>query len=68
MSLQFNKAKFTKSYSDASDIKNKAKPEFAFIGRSNVGKSSLINASVQQRKILAKTSAVPGKTQLINYL
>ena len=66
MSLQFNKAKFTKSYSNASDIKNKAKPEFAFIGRSNVGKSSLINA-LCTKKDLAKTSSVPGKTQLINY-
>ena len=42
------------------------KPEFAFIGRSNVGKSSLINMLVQ-KKSLAKTSATPGKTQLINH-
>jgi GTP-binding protein len=42
------------------------KPEFAFIGRSNVGKSSLINMLVDQ-KGLAKTSSTPGKTQLINY-
>lgn len=41
-------------------------PEYAFIGRSNVGKSSLINALVQ-RKGLAKTSAVPGKTIAINH-
>lgn len=41
-------------------------PEYAFIGRSNVGKSSLINALVQ-KKGLAKTSATPGKTQLINH-
>lgn len=41
-------------------------PEFAFIGRSNVGKSSLINALVNHKN-LAKTSAKPGKTQLINY-
>jgi GTP-binding protein len=40
-------------------------PEFAFIGRSNVGKSSLINM-LAGRKSLAKTSATPGKTQLIN--
>lgn len=42
------------------------KPEYAFIGRSNVGKSSLINA-VTNRKTLAKTSQTPGKTQLINH-
>ncbi|MCP9235408.1 ribosome biogenesis GTP-binding protein YihA/YsxC [Lewinella sp. JB7] len=42
------------------------KPEFAFIGRSNVGKSSLINM-LAQRKELAHTSGKPGKTQLINY-
>ncbi len=42
------------------------RPEFAFIGRSNVGKSSLINMLVNQKN-LAKTSANPGKTQLINH-
>jgi GTP-binding protein len=42
------------------------KPEFAFIGRSNVGKSSLINCLVE-RKDLARTSNVPGKTQHLNY-
>lgn len=42
------------------------KPEFAFAGKSNVGKSSLINA-LMQRKSLARTSAQPGKTQTINY-
>lgn len=42
------------------------KPEYAFIGRSNVGKSSLINMLTGQTK-LAKTSATPGKTQLINH-
>lgn len=42
------------------------KPEFAFIGRSNVGKSSLINA-LTNHKGLAKTSQTPGKTQLINH-
>lgn len=41
-------------------------PEYAFIGRSNVGKSSLINM-LTERKSLAKTSAKPGKTQLINH-
>lgn len=42
------------------------KPEYAFIGRSNVGKSSLINMLVNQKN-LAKTSGTPGKTQLINH-
>ncbi|KHD90186.1 hypothetical protein AH06_00800, partial [candidate division TM6 bacterium Zodletone_IIa] len=42
------------------------KPEYAFIGRSNVGKSSLINMLTGQIS-LAKTSATPGKTQLINH-
>jgi GTP-binding protein len=42
------------------------KPEYAFIGRSNVGKSSLINM-LTNKKGLAKTSATPGKTQLINH-
>ena len=42
------------------------KPEFAFIGRSNVGKSSLINMLTSKKK-LAKTSSTPGKTQLINH-
>ena len=42
------------------------KPEYAFIGRSNVGKSSLINMITGHKK-LAKTSGKPGKTQLINH-
>ncbi len=42
------------------------KPEYAFIGRSNVGKSSLINMLMNQQK-LAKTSGTPGKTQMINH-
>src|SRR6267142_1035547 len=42
------------------------RPEYAFIGRSNVGKSSLINMICNKDK-LAKTSAAPGKTQLINH-
>src|ERR1700761_6020253 len=42
------------------------KPEYAFIGRSNVGKSSLINMLANNQK-LAKTSGTPGKTQLINH-
>jgi GTP-binding protein len=64
--VDFSKARFLQSHSSVTQIKNKAKPEFAFIGRSNVGKSSLINA-LTQKKDMAKTSSKPGKTQLINF-
>jgi GTP-binding protein len=66
MTLDFDKAKFIRSYSSVHQINNKGFPEFAFIGRSNVGKSSLINA-LAKKKDMAKTSAKPGKTQLINF-
>jgi GTP-binding protein len=59
-------AKFLKSSSDNKGCPTPDKPEFAFIGRSNVGKSSLINMLCNQ-KDLAKTSSKPGKTQLINH-
>lgn len=59
-------AKFLKSSSDNKGCPPPDKPEFAFIGRSNVGKSSLINMLCNQ-KDLAKTSSKPGKTQLINH-
>lgn len=49
-----------------STLPENEKPEFAFAGKSNVGKSSLINA-LMNRKSLARTSAQPGKTQTINY-
>ncbi|MCB0284704.1 MAG: YihA family ribosome biogenesis GTP-binding protein [Calditrichae bacterium] len=62
----FLKAAFFKSISNISQISNKSLPEVAFAGRSNVGKSSLLNA-LFQRKNLVKTSSTPGKTQLINY-
>jgi GTP-binding protein len=48
------------------DPKGKHLPEIAFVGRSNVGKSSLINHLLKQRN-LAKTSSTPGKTQLLNF-
>ncbi|MEQ8361026.1 MAG: ribosome biogenesis GTP-binding protein YihA/YsxC [Cytophagales bacterium] len=57
---------FVKSSSDFSQCPDDGLPEFAFIGRSNVGKSSLINY-LTNRKNLAKTSSTPGKTQLINH-
>lgn len=59
-------ATFIKSSAKLSQCPPPDKPEFAFIGRSNVGKSSLINLLVNQRN-LAKTSSKPGKTQTINH-
>ena len=59
-------AEFVISNSDVAKCPNNKLPEYAFIGRSNVGKSSLINM-LMQRKSLAKTSGRPGKTQLINH-
>lgn len=60
------KAAFYKSASKLSECVKSPLPEFAFIGRSNVGKSSLINMLCNNNK-LAKTSASPGKTKLINH-
>ena len=59
-------AEFVISNTDHQKCPPSYKPEFAFIGRSNVGKSSLINMLVQ-RKDLAKVSGTPGKTQTINH-
>lgn len=59
-------AKFVVSNTDITKCPEDGKPEYAFIGRSNVGKSSLINM-LTDRKNLAKTSGTPGKTQLINH-
>ena len=59
-------AEFVVSNTDHKLCPNDGKLEFAFIGRSNVGKSSLINM-LTDRKKLAKTSSTPGKTQLINH-
>lgn len=59
-------ARFLISSSDVKKCPQPDKPEYAFIGRSNVGKSSLINMLVGQ-KSLAKVSVKPGKTQLINH-
>jgi len=60
------KAKFVKSSKELSQCPPPKLPEYAFIGRSNVGKSSLINLLAHQQN-LAKTSQTPGKTQLINH-
>ncbi|HEK22387.1 MULTISPECIES: ribosome biogenesis GTP-binding protein YihA/YsxC [unclassified Mucilaginibacter] len=59
-------ADFICSNTQISKLPPPLKPEYAFIGRSNVGKSSLINM-LTQKKGLAKTSQTPGKTQLINH-
>lgn len=64
--MKIKSADFVISNSDVAKCPNEPLPEYAFIGRSNVGKSSLINM-LMQRKNLAKTSGRPGKTQLINH-
>ena len=64
--MKIKSAVFVMSNTDVSKAPRDRIPEYAFIGRSNVGKSSLINMLVGQ-KGLAKTSGRPGKTQLINH-
>jgi len=64
--MKINTAEFIISNSDVKKCPTEPIPEYAFIGRSNVGKSSLINM-LTNNKGLAKTSSRPGKTQLINH-
>nr|WP_294936123.1 ribosome biogenesis GTP-binding protein YihA/YsxC [uncultured Flavobacterium sp.] len=64
--MKINTAEFIISNSEVSKCPKEPLPEYAFIGRSNVGKSSLINM-LTNHKNLAKTSGRPGKTQLINH-
>jgi len=64
--MQIKQAEFVVSNSEVAKCPKELLPEYAFIGRSNVGKSSLINMLTGQNK-LAKTSSKPGKTQLINH-
>ncbi len=64
--MKIKSAAFVISNDDISKCPKDGKPEYAFIGRSNVGKSSLINMITERNK-LAKTSGRPGKTQLINH-
>ncbi len=64
--MTITEAKFAGSCTRASQKPTRRLPEFAFIGRSNVGKSSLINMLCGNSK-LAKTSSTPGKTKLINH-
>lgn len=64
--MQIKSAEFVISNTDVEKCPKNPLPEYAFIGRSNVGKSSLINMLLDRRN-LAKTSGRPGKTQLINH-
>ncbi len=64
--MKIKSAEFIMSNSEVAKCPKGRIPEYAFIGRSNVGKSSLINM-LMDRKNLAKTSGRPGKTQLINH-
>ena len=64
--MHIKKATYLISSPDYTKCPVADRPEYAFIGRSNVGKSSLINMLMNQQK-LAKTSASPGKTQMINH-
>jgi len=64
--MEINDACFLISSTDVKKCPKPDKPEFAFIGRSNVGKSSLINM-LTRKKSLAKISGKPGKTRLINH-
>ncbi|MDT0642385.1 ribosome biogenesis GTP-binding protein YihA/YsxC [Zunongwangia sp. F363] len=64
--MEIKNAEFVVSNSSVAQCPKSQLPEYAFIGRSNVGKSSLINM-LTGRKSLAKTSSTPGKTQLINH-
>src|SRR5882757_772353 len=62
----FSQAKFMRAVARAADLLPPGPPEIAFAGRSNVGKSSAINA-LAGRRALARTSKTPGRTQTINF-
>ncbi len=64
--MRITKAEFLKSGTNKSHFPTSGEPEFLFLGRSNVGKSSFINTLVN-RKNYARTSSTPGKTQTINF-
>ena len=66
LNLFFLNNAFLGSFNNTQDIPNNNLPECCFIGRSNVGKSSIINA-ITKTKNLAKTSKTPGRTQLVNF-
>jgi len=64
--MDVQSAQFVKSAVKPADFPKDRRPEIAFVGRSNVGKSTLLNAMLR-KKGLAKTSSTPGKTQTINF-
>lgn len=64
--MNYNNAKFETAFGNASQLGESELPEIAFSGRSNVGKSTLIN-KLLGRKALARVSATPGKTATVNY-
>lgn len=64
--MNYNKAEFERAYGLLSQLPESKEPEIAFAGRSNVGKSSLLN-KIFNRKQLARVSSVPGKTVTINF-
>ena len=64
--MRISSARFVKSAKQANDFPKDRKPEIAFCGRSNSGKSSLLNALTNSQG-LARTSSSPGRTQLINF-
>lgn len=64
--MKINSAEFIKSIFDLRALPNSVLSEFVFVGRSNVGKSSLINTICNKKK-LAKIGSVPGKTRQLNY-
>lgn len=64
--MNFNKAEFERAFGISAQLPKSDKPEVVFSGRSNVGKSSLLN-KLFNRKSLARVSAVPGKTITINF-
>ncbi|MFO8236466.1 MAG: ribosome biogenesis GTP-binding protein YihA/YsxC [Bacteroidales bacterium] len=64
--MRIKSAEFLRSTANIAELPKEEYPEFAFVGRSNVGKSSLINMLLERKK-LAKTSQKPGKTRTINH-
>lgn len=64
--LNYNTVRFEAAYGTSSQLPKPVKPEISFAGRSNVGKSSLLNA-IFRRKNLVKVSSTPGKTSTVNF-